>query len=75
MTTTSSPPTTPAMLDVADFAELLNCSRLHIYRLSDSGKMPAPIKLGALVRWERRALLDWIQAGCPPIRRAGRATR
>ena len=64
-----------ALLDVENVAELLRCSRRHVYRLADSGRMPSPIKLGALVRWDRRALLDWIQAGCPPVRRIGRATR
>jgi excisionase family DNA binding protein len=64
-----------AMLDVADVAEMLRCSRRHVYRMSDAGRMPAPIKLGALVRWDRDVLMRWIADGCPPIRRAGRPTR
>jgi excisionase family DNA binding protein len=63
------------MLDVADVAEMLHCSRRHIYRMSDSGRMPPPVRLGALVRWDRDVLMRWIADGCPPVRRAGRATR
>jgi excisionase family DNA binding protein len=64
-----------ALLDVQDVADALKCSRRHIYRMSDSGRMPTPIKLGALVRWNRDILMRWIADGCPPVRRAGRATR
>jgi excisionase family DNA binding protein len=64
-----------AMLDVQDVADLLKCSRRHIYRLSDAGRMPAPLKLGTLVRWDRDTLIRWIADGCPPVRRAGRPTR
>ena len=34
------------LLDVAAVADLLGCSQRHVYRLSDAGKMPAPVKLG-----------------------------
>lgn len=61
-----------ALLDVAAVAALLDCSTRHVYRLSDAGRMPRPLKLGALVRWNRVAVLDWIAAGCPEVRRAGR---
>jgi excisionase family DNA binding protein len=63
-------PTLPALLDVQTVARLLNCSPRHIYRLADSGDMPRPVKLGALVRWSRQAIEDWVDAGCP--RGAGR---
>jgi excisionase family DNA binding protein len=65
----------PALLDVHAVAALLNCSARHVYRLSDGGRMPPPIKLGALVRWRRQAVEDWIAAGCEPVRQAGRAGR
>ncbi len=64
-----------AMLDVQDVAALLKCSRRHIYRMADSGRMPPPVKLGALVRFDRDVLTRWITDGCPPVRRAGRAVR
>jgi len=61
-----------ALLDVRGVAQLLGCSARHVYRLSDGGRMPAPVRLGSLVRWSRQSVLDWLAAGCKPIRHAGR---
>jgi excisionase family DNA binding protein len=61
------------LLDVRAVAAVLQCSPRHVYRLADAGKMPAPIRLGALVRWRRTELTDWIAAGCPAAE--GRADR
>ena len=61
------------LLDVQAVAGILGCSPRHVYRLSDAGRMPAPVKLGALVRWSRLAIESWIADGCRPVdRRAGR---
>jgi excisionase family DNA binding protein len=54
-----------AMLTVHDVARMLNCSARTIYRLTDSGKMPRPVKLNALVRWRREVVENWINQGCP----------
>jgi excisionase family DNA binding protein len=62
----------PEMLDVNDVAALLSCSSRHIYRLADMGRMPQPTKLGALCRWSRTSLLDWISRGCPSCRGGAR---
>lgn len=59
----------PQLLDVQAVAEMLGCSTRHVYRLSDAGRMPAPVKLGALVRWNRAAVEEWIAAGCPSCRK------
>ncbi|MCK4340917.1 MAG: helix-turn-helix domain-containing protein [Phycisphaerae bacterium] len=56
------------LLDVGAVAGLLRCSRRHVYRLSDAGRLPRPIKLGQLVRWRRASLNEWLAAGCPPVR-------
>ncbi len=53
------------LLDVSSVAELCGCSTRHVYRLSDSCRMPRPIKLGRLVRWRRADLDAWIATGCP----------
>jgi excisionase family DNA binding protein len=59
------------LLDVKSVALLLGgCSTRHIYRLSDAGRMPRPIRLGSLVRWRRAEVMSWIEGGCPPIRSA-----
>jgi excisionase family DNA binding protein len=57
------------LLDVQAVAEMLGCSARTVYRLSDSGKMPGPCKLGALIRWNRAAVESWIDQGCPNCRK------
>jgi excisionase family DNA binding protein len=64
-------PATPVLLDVKAVAALLNCSQRTVYRLADAGKMPAPLHLGALVRWPSDVLMDWIKSGCPVVRKGG----
>jgi excisionase family DNA binding protein len=64
--------TLAALLDVQTVAQLLRCSPRHIYRLADAGRMPPPLKLGALVRWPRQAIEEWVAGGCKPVRQAGR---
>jgi excisionase family DNA binding protein len=59
-----------ALVDVRAVAKLLGCSARHVYRLSDGGRMPAPVRLGALVRWRRQELDAWIAGGCKPVRAA-----
>ena len=61
----AGPGRTPAMLTVHDVAEMLNCSARTVYRMSDSGRMPRPVRFGALVRWPRDAIERWIEDGCP----------
>jgi excisionase family DNA binding protein len=56
------------LIDVNKVAELMDCSARHVYRLSDAGKMPAPFKLGALVRWSVATINEWVAAGCPAVR-------
>ena len=43
----------PAMLTVDQVAKLLGCSARTVRRLIDSGRIPTPVRLGALVRWPR----------------------
>ena len=62
---------TTFMLTVQDVATLLNCSSRTVYRLADSGRMPRPIKLGALVRWPKVVVEQWVAAGCPDQRKGG----
>lgn len=61
----------PALLDVQAVAHLCDCSPRHVYRMSDAGRMPAPVRIGALVRWSRKDLEEWIASGCKPCRAAG----
>lgn len=56
------------LLDVDAMAKLFTCSPRHVYRMSDAGRMPAPVRLGNLVRWNRAVIEAWIAGGCKPVR-------
>lgn len=58
----------PAMLTIDQVARLLNCSTRTVYRLNDAGQMPRPVRLGALVRWNRSEIEQWIADGCPVVK-------
>ena len=75
MTVMFTSPNDVEMLDVGGVAKLLGCSSRHVRRLADAGRMPAPIRLGALIRWDRGALSRWISDGCQPVRRIGKGAR
>ena len=68
----AGPGAVPAMLTVNQVARMLCCSSRTIYRLTDSGRMPRPVKLGSLVRWPRDVIEQWIAAGCPDVRKEAR---
>jgi excisionase family DNA binding protein len=63
--------TKKAMLTVHDVARMLNCSARTVYRLTDSGRIPRPVKLNALVRWPREVIERWVASGCPDQRKGG----
>jgi len=58
-----------ALLDVRGVAALCDCSPRHVYRMVDAGRMPPPVRLGALVRWSRPTIEAWIADGCPNFRK------
>ena len=70
--------TAKSLGDVHFVAGIYDCSTRTIYRMSDGGKIPRPVRIGGLVRWRLRTgdpdtgILDHIEAGCPPIRRTGK---
>ncbi len=53
------------LVTVDEAAKICHMSRAMFYKLHAAGKAPRLIKLGALSRWRRQELLDWIKAGCP----------
>ncbi|HVX12753.1 MAG TPA: helix-turn-helix domain-containing protein [Pirellulales bacterium] len=68
--TAGSPPADPepALGDVHAVATRLDCSTRHVRRLADAGLMPAPIRLGSLLRWRLADIDAWIQGGCKRVR-------
>jgi len=63
-TAVSPPQESATMLTVHDVARMLSCSARTVYRLTDSGRVPRPVKLGSLVRWPRETIEQWIAQGC-----------
>jgi len=62
--------------DVKKVAAKCDCSTRHIYRRVDLGAMPAPRRIGRLVRWDMDEIDRWIADGCPNVRnmtKGGRA--
>lgn len=55
-------------LKVDGVAEMLDCSVRSVYRLADAGKLPRPVRLGGMVRWNRAELESWVADGCRPVR-------
>lgn len=60
------------LLDVNAVAALMAVSPRTVRLLTDAGRMPAPIRLRGLVRWNRGTIDAWIAGGCPDCRKAGR---
>jgi len=59
------------LLTVEAVASMLDVSKRTVYRLSDAGRMPRPVKLGGAVRWDGTAISSWIAAGCPNVDKGG----
>ncbi len=64
----AAPKSAAALLNVRDVAAMLGCSPRTVYRLADSGKIPPPMHLSSLVRWNRLEIERWIESGCRPVR-------
>lgn len=53
-------------------ATLCGVSERTIRRWADTGLLPPPVKLPGVRRWRRAEIEAWVEAGCPPGRRAFR---
>ena len=42
--------------------KFLNISRNHFYHLRDSGKLPAPYRIGDTDMWSRDDLIAWLES-------------
>ena len=59
----------PILIDGAEAARLLGIGKSLFYALKSSGRLPAPVRLGRAVRWNRETLIAWCNAGCPSAER------
>lgn len=55
----------PLLVDAREVARLLDVSLASIWRWRSAGKLPAPIRIGATLRWRRDAIEAWVNEGCP----------
>ncbi len=61
----AAPGVNAALYSINEVAGILGCSTRHVRRLVDTRRIPQPIKLGALLRWIKTDIDQWIAAGCP----------
>ncbi len=53
------------LLTVKDVAARLRISARQIWKLSSSGRMPAPVRVSSSVRWRAEDIARWVEMGCP----------
>lgn len=65
--TQSAPTTDPTLLiEVKEFARLIDVSTATLWRMRSAGKLPPEVKLSAgCVRWRRSDVERWVSLGCP----------
>lgn len=63
------------LLSAADLARQLGVSVKTISRLNQSGKLPAPLRIGHAKRWAHQIIVEWIAAGTPSRRDWERSRR
>jgi len=70
-----APPPPPLLVTAAEACRLLSIGKSLFYALKASGRLPAPVRLGRAVRWNRATLIRWCEAGCPSAERFAALTR
>lgn len=58
---------TALLLRPKEAAEMLCVSRATLWRWCAEGKLPAPVRLGGVIRWRSADLTAWVAAGCVPL--------
>jgi excisionase family DNA binding protein len=62
-----APDALQALLTVREVARVLKISVRSVWRLVASRKLPAPLKVGGVSRWQRTDIARWIESGCPAV--------
>ena len=55
----------PLTISAKVLAQLLGVSLRQVWRLNATAKLPKPIRLGGSVRWLKREIEEFVEAGCP----------
>jgi excisionase family DNA binding protein len=50
----------PSLLDRKKIAQKLGCSAGHVFEMERSGRLPAPMRIGRLVRWHPDDFTAWM---------------
>lgn len=58
---------TAALITYEAVAAIMGVTKMHVRKLIRDGVMAPPIKLGRAVRFNREAVLAWVNAGCKPV--------
>lgn len=61
----SSPQSASLLIPVAEVAQLLGVAVRTVWRMASANEIVKPIRLRGNVRWNRRELEAWVEAGCP----------
>ena len=60
------------LLSYEQISVMLSCSVSQVFALRERGRLPIkPIRIGGMVRFPRRQVEKWIDAGCPVDFRGG----
>jgi excisionase family DNA binding protein len=55
----------PCLVTARQVATILQVSNRTLWRMLSAKRLPAPIRVGGIVRWRVDAIETWIAAGCP----------
>ena len=56
------------LVDANYVAEMFGASRTWVNERIKEGDIPAPMRIGGLLRWRVGELREWMNAGCPAVR-------
>jgi len=55
------------LTDVKGLSEMLGISEGSVWRGVLTGKVLKPVRIGRSVRWRKREVQAWVEAGCPVV--------
>jgi len=60
------------LLKAEEVGKLLGIHRASVWAKSEKGEIPSPVRFGRCTRWRRQEILDWIEVGCPTMKKWGK---
>lgn len=55
----------PVVVTARQLAIMLQVSKRTLFRMRSAGRLPAPLRVGGVVRWRLQDVQNWIANGCP----------